>query len=382
MSGQRTRPMTVGELSRRTGMSVKALREYTDLGLIHTLGRSPANYRMFDADALSCVRWIGELRGLGLTVAEIYELTTAGHEHGVADGSPGPRLAELLHRSRERLHQRITAQQQMLHRIGDFEAGHRTELTAGDACFTGDPRCASGGLTLTPGSDLTLPGIGPTHLWKESAVNTDNRQFATRFLDAVTSAPGVQLSLLRPLLTLLVSGEPVTIGQLAARAGRTEKEIRTALAAMPDTEYDTQGRIVGFGLTFNPTPHRYETHRRTLYTWCALDTLIFPAILGQSAKVTSPCRATGEPVRLTSTPDGPTDVEPATAVVSLVTPDTMDSVRSSFCSQSHFFTGTETAQDWLAEHPDAHVLPVADAYQAGRPLLEQVLSDTPSADCC
>lgn len=34
--------MTIGVLSARTGVRVKALREYTDLGLIHTLGRSAA----------------------------------------------------------------------------------------------------------------------------------------------------------------------------------------------------------------------------------------------------------------------------------------------------------------------------------------------------
>lgn len=54
--------MTVGELSRRTGVSVKNLREYT-------VGRSPSNYRLFDTDALWCVRWIRQLRGL--TLAEI-----------------------------------------------------------------------------------------------------------------------------------------------------------------------------------------------------------------------------------------------------------------------------------------------------------------------
>lgn len=49
---QHTARMTVGELSRRTGVSVRKLREYTDLGLIYTLGRSPANVRLFDTDAL------------------------------------------------------------------------------------------------------------------------------------------------------------------------------------------------------------------------------------------------------------------------------------------------------------------------------------------
>ena len=61
--------ITIGVLSARTGVRVKALREYTDLGLIHTLGRSAAGYRLYTDDALWCVRFIGELRGLGLTIA-------------------------------------------------------------------------------------------------------------------------------------------------------------------------------------------------------------------------------------------------------------------------------------------------------------------------
>ncbi|EGX54845.1 alkylmercury lyase [Streptomyces zinciresistens K42] len=207
-------------------------------------------------------------------------------------------------------------------------------------------------------------------------MNTDTQNLAARFTDTVNRAPGVKLWLLRPLLTLLATGEPVTVDQLAAQAGRTVDEIREALADMADTEYDTQGRIIGNGLTHNPTPHRYETGGRTLYAWCAMDTLVFPAILGHTARVTSPCRATGEPVRLTVTPDGPTHVEPATAVVSLVTPDAPSSVRAAFCNQVHFFAGADAAEDWLAEHPDARVLPVAEAYEVGRPIIEQILSGT------
>ncbi|WP_331753225.1 MerR family DNA-binding transcriptional regulator (plasmid) [Streptomyces sp. NBC_00637] len=141
MNGKQTRPMTVGELSQRTGVTVKTLREYTDLGLIYTLGRSPANYRLFTADALWCVRWIGELRGLGLTVAEIHELTTTYLEH---TGRPfGPALAERLEAARERLRARIAAAEQTLNRIDTFEKTHRAELAdAGGsaACWADDPR--------------------------------------------------------------------------------------------------------------------------------------------------------------------------------------------------------------------------------------------------
>lgn len=139
MSRSRTRPMTVGELCRRTGVPVKTLREYTDLGLIYTLGRSPANYRMYDTDALWCVQFIIQLRGLGLTIAEIRQLATTPPE---ATGRPtGSRLAELLHRSRERVRERIAAQQRILARIEEFEAFHRTDLAEADLSWAGDPQC-------------------------------------------------------------------------------------------------------------------------------------------------------------------------------------------------------------------------------------------------
>jgi MerR family transcriptional regulator, copper efflux regulator len=71
--------MTIGRLSQRTGMPVRALRQYEDMALIYTVGRSAGSYRLFDDEALWCVRVIGGLRGLGLTLAEIQELAAAGH---------------------------------------------------------------------------------------------------------------------------------------------------------------------------------------------------------------------------------------------------------------------------------------------------------------
>ncbi|WP_241757508.1 organomercurial lyase [Streptomyces sp. WAC00263] len=85
----------------------------------------------------------------------------------------------------------------------------------------------------------------------------------------------------------------------------------------------------------------------------------------------SPCQATGDPVRLTATPDGPTNVEPATAVESIVTPDAPSTVRASFCNQFHFFAGVGVG---------ARVLPVA--YGVERPLIEQIRSGTAETGCC
>lgn len=191
-------------------------------------------------------------------------------------------------------------------------------------------------------------------------------------LSSTLTAPALPW-LWSPLLRLLARGEPVPIEDLAAATGRTVDGVRQALADLPDTEYDEAGRIVGYGLTQRPTPHRFTVDGRQLHTWCALDTLIFPTVLDRPADVESPCHATGTPVRVRAETDEVVDVEPATAAVSIVTPEQCTSVRSAFCNQVHFFASPDAAQPWLAEHPDATVLPVAEAFTLGRRLAEEHL---------
>lgn len=190
---------------------------------------------------------------------------------------------------------------------------------------------------------------------------------------------GLDLALLVPLLRLLAAGEPVDVSALAGAAGRTVDEVRDRLAAVPDTEYDNHGRIIGQGLTLRPTRHRFTVDGQELYTWCALDTLIFPTLLDRGASIESVSPTSGHPIRVTVDASGVTSVEPATAVVSLVKPDDMTSIRPSFCNQVHYFTSGDDAQTWLAQHPGGEVLSVADAYQLGAALTTTML-DRPRPD--
>jgi len=193
--------------------------------------------------------------------------------------------------------------------------------------------------------------------------------------------PDTTVNWLQPaLLPLIALGEPVTVAEIAAACGRPVGEVQAALHQMPDTELDDAGRVVGWGITQRPTPHQFEVDGRHLFTWCALDTLMFPALLGQAASVTSPCHATGEHVQVDVDPDRVSTVTPAGAVVSIVTPGTTASIRGAFCNQVHFFASADAAAPWLAEHPGASVLPVAEAFELGRPLIAQMAAG--SSDCC
>lgn len=171
------------------------------------------------------------------------------------------------------------------------------------------------------------------------------------------------------LLRLLARGGPVTTEALTEATGKPVEEVRTGLAALPDTEYDEAGRVVGHGITLRPTPHSFEVDGRRLYTWCALDTLIFPAVLDRPAWIASPCPSTGTLVQVEVDPHEIITVEPAAAVVSIVTPDGCTSVRVAFCSQVHYFASPAAAEAWLQEHPGATVLPVREAFDLGHRLM-------------
>ena len=153
--------------------------------------------------------------------------------------------------------------------------------------------------------------------------------------------------LFRPTLQMLIEGEPVTIEDIATATGKPVEEVGKVVQSLPSVELDEQGRVVGYGLTMVPTPHHFKVDGKQLYAWCALDTLMFPGLIGRSAHIESPCHSTGKPVRLTVEPERIVKVEPSSAVVSIVTPDDMSAVRSAFCNEVHFFSSSSAAQDWL-----------------------------------
>lgn len=61
----------VGELARQTGLSVRALQYYDQLGLLVPSGRSEAGYRLYTGTDLMRLQQILSLRQLGFSLAEI-----------------------------------------------------------------------------------------------------------------------------------------------------------------------------------------------------------------------------------------------------------------------------------------------------------------------
>jgi len=62
---------SIGELSRRTGLTVKTIRFYSDQGIVPPTDRSPAGYRLYGPDALARLDLARTLRDLGLDLATV-----------------------------------------------------------------------------------------------------------------------------------------------------------------------------------------------------------------------------------------------------------------------------------------------------------------------
>lgn len=76
-----TSPLKIGEVARRSGLSVKTIRFYCDEGLIHATSRSEGGYRLFADDVLAELALIRTLKAMEIplqAVGQILESRRSG----------------------------------------------------------------------------------------------------------------------------------------------------------------------------------------------------------------------------------------------------------------------------------------------------------------
>ena len=69
--------MMIGQLAKRSGLSVRTLRFYADAGVQPEAGRSPSGYRLFGTDAVQRARLIRTLRELGVGLDDVKRVLAA-----------------------------------------------------------------------------------------------------------------------------------------------------------------------------------------------------------------------------------------------------------------------------------------------------------------
>jgi DNA-binding transcriptional MerR regulator len=140
--------MTIGELARLAGLTVKTVRFWSDEGLVPPADRTPAGYRLYGPEALVRLGLVRTLRDLGVGLATIRKVL--GHQLTIAEVAARHAAALEVQIRTLRLHQAVlkaiasrgTATEeeiQLMHKLAQLSAAERRRLVNEfiDDTFTG-----------------------------------------------------------------------------------------------------------------------------------------------------------------------------------------------------------------------------------------------------
>lgn len=133
--------------------------------------------------------------------------------------------------------------------------------------------------------------------------------------------------------------------------------------------YPFSGRANAHHVRF---PDGHEVH-----AMCAIDALGIAPMFEQTIEIRSRDPLTGEAFQAEVPPDGGATWEPATAVVVAGALGRHAEACSGCCPVLNFFVSRESAERWLAEHPNVRgqVMTIEDAIASGRAVFGDVFAD-------
>ncbi|PYY37211.1 MULTISPECIES: MerR family transcriptional regulator [unclassified Curtobacterium] len=88
--------MHIGELAERTGMSLRSIRHYDEVGLLVPSGRTSGGFRVYTAGDLERLLVIRRMKPLGFTLDEMAGLLRVVDGLATADPTEAPALAARL----------------------------------------------------------------------------------------------------------------------------------------------------------------------------------------------------------------------------------------------------------------------------------------------
>lgn len=74
-------PKLIGSIAKESGIPIKTIRYYDELGLLKTFGRTEGGYRLFSSDVFTRLSFIKRAQSLGLSLSEIKEFLDV-HDQG------------------------------------------------------------------------------------------------------------------------------------------------------------------------------------------------------------------------------------------------------------------------------------------------------------
>ncbi|WP_232527888.1 MerR family transcriptional regulator [Microbacterium suaedae] len=83
-----TAVMHIGELADRTGLSLRTIRHYDEIGLVKPSGRSDGGFREYSASDLGRLMLIRRMKPLGYSLEQMAELLSVIDARAAGESSP------------------------------------------------------------------------------------------------------------------------------------------------------------------------------------------------------------------------------------------------------------------------------------------------------
>lgn len=132
-------------------------------------------------------------------------------------------------------------------------------------------------------------------------------------------------------------------------------------------ELDENNEITAFfGLSLTPTKHKFIVQQKTLYTWCALDAILFTEWLGVSSQIISHDPIDNSLIELNIDSDHLISSHPHPIFLSWVDKIDTCNLKGSFCNHVSFFSCEQTAKTWLSNNQNGKILTLEDLFESNK----------------
>jgi DNA-binding transcriptional MerR regulator len=270
----------IGELARRTGVTVKAIRFYSDQGIVPPTGRSPAGHRLYGHDAVARLDLVRTLRELDLDLPTIRrvldrELTlaevAAAHADALAARIGVLRLRRAVLTA---VAERGAGPEEMslMHRLAQLSEDGRRQLVGEflDSAFgdlARDPAFAGVMRSMTP--ELPeQPEVAQLEAWVELARLAQDPEFRAYVRQLVERHDAVRDGL-RPDPAAVVRDEvaPALAAGVEPASAEAGRVVAAVLARVPHVPVEGVAALVGAAA--DPRWERYSRLLAVINGWRA-----------------------------------------------------------------------------------------------------------------
>ena len=115
------KPKLIGAIASESGIPIRTIRYYNDLGLLKTNGRTEGGYRLFDSDVFVRLKFIKRAQNLGLSLSEIKEFLEVHYRGNLPCDQIKVKLEEKLVAIKEQIQQLQILKQELKGLLSGWE---------------------------------------------------------------------------------------------------------------------------------------------------------------------------------------------------------------------------------------------------------------------